>query len=48
MNTYTLNNNNNNDDNQNLLFNQPIEFGKALEILHNELYSFNLITDEDE
>ena len=49
MNTYTLNNNNNNnDENQNLLFNQPIEFGKALEILHNELYSFNLITDEDE
>ena len=46
MNTYTLNNNNTNEEN--LLFNQPIEFGKALEILHNELYSFNLITDEDE
>jgi hypothetical protein len=46
MNTYTLNNNNNNEDN--LLFNQPIEFGKALEILHNELYSFNLDTDENE
>ena len=45
MNTYTLNNNNNE---ENLLFNQPLEFGKALEILHNELYSFNLDTDENE
>ena len=27
-------------------FEKEIEFGKALEVLHNELYSFKLINDE--
>ena len=27
-------------------FEKEIEFGKALEILHNELYSFKLMDDE--
>jgi hypothetical protein len=27
-------------------FEKEIEFGKALEVLHNELYSFKLMDDE--
>lgn len=29
-------------------FDKEIEFGKALEMLHNELYSFKLMDDEDD
>ena len=29
-------------------FDKEIEFGKALELLHNELYSFKLMDDDDD
>jgi hypothetical protein len=46
----------NNDDNnekiefseQESIYNQPIEYGKAIDILHNKLFSINLDNDEDD
>jgi hypothetical protein len=35
-----------NDKNDNILFTQAIEYGKALDILHNELLSIDLLEDE--
>ena len=33
---------------QESIYNQPIEYGKAIDILHNKLYSINLDNDQDE
>ena len=33
---------------QDPIYNQPIEYGKAIDILHNKLYSINLDNDENE
>ena len=49
-----INNKNNNNINNNniiqnenkILFNKPIDYNKAVSILHNELYSFNLLSEE--
>ena len=30
------------------IYNQPIEYGKAIDILHNKLYSINFDDDEDD
>ena len=38
--------NSENDKNDNILFTQAIEYGKALDILHNELLSIDLLEDE--
>ena len=31
----------------NVLYEQQIEYGKAIEILHNELFNFPLLDDEE-
>ena len=33
---------------QESIYNQPIEYGKAIDILHNKLYSINFDNDQDE
>ena len=50
-----LNNNNNNNisnisenKEDDFIYNRPIEYGKAIDLLHNKLYSINLEQDENE
>ena len=39
--------NNENNSGENILYTQAVEYGKAIDILHNELLSINLLMDDD-
>ena len=45
---FHTNYNKENEHEDNILFTQTVEYGKAIEILHNELLSINLLNDDDE
>ena len=45
-NNINMNNNNIIQNENKILFNKPIDYNKAVSILHNELYSFNLLSEE--